>query len=249
MRNKLLFAIFLTGLFLFVKPLTAKAACALQTSTTSITLSSGDVCAISGVVGIDNGGSTNAALLTLPATTSLTINNGATLVLGSISLGGGTIIVSGTGQMKIGANLYATDADGDNYPASTTYSAASGANLVRLNTLSSLSSIDCYDSGTHAADAHPGQTGYFTVDRGDGSFDYNCVSGEEKNVSGTYDTCSTSICTYSTIIEASCSPNSYPACGVAYTAKSMKGGYDQNTCYTAVKSDIVNSSSGTVGCH
>ncbi len=37
---------------------------------------------------------------------------------------------------------------------------------------------DCYDSNS---DVHPGQTSYFTVDRGDGSFDYDCSGSEEKD--------------------------------------------------------------------
>jgi hypothetical protein len=35
---------------------------------------------------------------------------------------------------------------------------------------------DCYDQNLLV---HPGQTEFYTTDRGDGSFDYNCVSGEE----------------------------------------------------------------------
>lgn len=34
---------------------------------------------------------------------------------------------------------------------------------------------DCYDD---SADAKPGQTAYFDTDRGDGSYDYDCVGGE-----------------------------------------------------------------------
>ena len=41
---------------------------------------------------------------------------------------------------------------------------------------------DCYDLN---ADAHPGQTGWFAVSRGDGSFDYNCDGSEEKEYTGT----------------------------------------------------------------
>lgn len=35
---------------------------------------------------------------------------------------------------------------------------------------------DCYDGN---ADARPGQTAFFAVDRGDGSFDYDCDDNEE----------------------------------------------------------------------
>ena len=248
MRNKLFFVLFLTGIFLFVKPLTAKAACASLTSTTSpVTLVSGDYCPVSGVMGIDNGATKNTASLVLPVTTSLTINNGATLVLGSISLTGGTISISGTGQIKMGASLYATDADGDHYPATTTLSATPGTNLVRIGTLSSLTSTDCYDSN---ANAHPGQTAFFTTDRGDGSYDYNCDGSINNNVGTTYTTCSTAICTYSTIIQATCNvQNTTPGCGGGFTGEFMKDGYSQNPCYTASKGDIVTSYGGTVGCN
>jgi hypothetical protein len=40
-----------------------------------------------------------------------------------------------------------------------------------------LDSTDCYDSN---ANAHPGQTAYFTADRGDGSWDYNCSGSNER---------------------------------------------------------------------
>lgn len=36
---------------------------------------------------------------------------------------------------------------------------------------------DCYDGN---ADAHPGQAAYFDIDRGDGSFDYDCDGSQEQ---------------------------------------------------------------------
>ena len=41
---------------------------------------------------------------------------------------------------------------------------------------------DCYDGNY---DAHPGQTGWFPTNRGDGSFDYNCDGVEEEQVPST----------------------------------------------------------------
>ena len=41
-------------------------------------------------------------------------------------------------------------------------------------------SQDCYDGN---ANARPGQTGYFTTSRGDGSYDYNCNNSEAKQYS------------------------------------------------------------------
>lgn len=37
---------------------------------------------------------------------------------------------------------------------------------------------DCYDNN---ANAHPGQTSYFSTDRGDGSYDYNCDGSQTKH--------------------------------------------------------------------
>jgi hypothetical protein len=249
MRNILFFAFILAVVFIFVNPLPASAACALQTSTGSVTLTTGDICSISGLVGLDNGSTQNTATLTLPASTSLTINNGATLVAGSLHFTGGTTSIQSGGKIKPGSTsyLYATDADGDHYPASTTFSTSAGTNMVRIGTLLSLTTADCYDSN---ASAYPGQTAYFTTNRGDGSFDYNCDSSINNNVGTTYTTCSTAICTYSTIIQATCNvQNTTPGCGGTFTGEYMTGGYSQNTCYTASKGQIVTDYGGTVGCN
>jgi len=56
-----------------------------------------------------------------------------------------------------------TDYDGDGYAPSY------GSKSCRYFQQSA--GVDCYD---YNYDARPGQTGFFTVDRGDGSFDYNC---------------------------------------------------------------------------
>lgn len=46
---------------------------------------------------------------------------------------------------------------------------------------------DCFDSN---GNVHPGQTSFFSVGRGDGSFDYNCVNGEEKQALSEATSCS-----------------------------------------------------------
>lgn len=70
------------------------------------------------------------------------------------------------------------DADADGYGTSTASQVCSGASLpagyVSNNT-------DCYDSN---ANAKPGQTGWFTTNRGDGSFDYNCDGNVASVISG-----------------------------------------------------------------
>ena len=45
---------------------------------------------------------------------------------------------------------------------------------------------DCYDLNTNAL---PGQTSFFTEDRGDGSFDYNCSGAEEALYEAVYGGC------------------------------------------------------------
>ncbi len=84
-----------------------------------------------------------------------------------------------------------TDADGDLYTltggsgecqtistwgnsACTTGGSSYAKNSTSTCRLITSSGTDCYDSN---ANAYPGQTTYFTTDRGDGSFDYNCSSG------------------------------------------------------------------------
>jgi hypothetical protein len=65
---------------------------------------------------------------------------------------------------------YYLDADGDGFgdPASALDACAAPVGYVA-------NGGDCLDTN---ADVHPGQTAFFTVDRGDGSFDYDCNGGE-----------------------------------------------------------------------
>lgn len=60
------------------------------------------------------------------------------------------------------------DSDGDSYGAGSAQNVCSGSSLAAGYVSNS---SDCYDSN---ANAKPGQTGTFTSNRGDGSFDYNC---------------------------------------------------------------------------
>ncbi|HYQ00169.1 MAG TPA: hypothetical protein VER96_15945 [Polyangiaceae bacterium] len=76
-----------------------------------------------------------------------------------------------------GTNMttYYLDADGDGHAVniSTTICGAPPAKYITGPV------DDCYDSN---ADVFPGQTNWFQFNRGDGSFDYNCVNGEEPQV-------------------------------------------------------------------
>ena len=55
-----------------------------------------------------------------------------------------------------------------------------------------LDNTDCYDEN---AQAHPLQTEFFTEDRGDGSFDYDCSGQEELEFEGEGDGCNTGLLT------------------------------------------------------
>ncbi|MCB9639823.1 MAG: hypothetical protein H6728_13590 [Myxococcales bacterium] len=70
------------------------------------------------------------------------------------------------------AFTYYADTDGDGYgdPAKTIKACSKPAGYVTNNQ-------DCYDKNK---DVFPGQTGFFSVHRGDGSFDYNCDNVQQK---------------------------------------------------------------------
>lgn len=76
-----------------------------------------------------------------------------------------------------GTNMttYYLDADGDGHAGniSTTICGPAPAKYITGPV------DDCYDSNP---DAFPGQTNWFDVHRGDGSFDYDCLNGEEPKV-------------------------------------------------------------------
>ncbi len=75
---------------------------------------------------------------------------------------------------------YYYDGDGDSYGTSARASKClcSGSGLY-----TALNNTDCYDSNSNA---NPGATTYYTVDRGDGSYDYNCDGTADKRYDNTY---------------------------------------------------------------
>lgn len=165
--------------------------------------------------GLDTGtGSTNTAKLTIGASGSLSILNGQTILVGSVesNLGGSITIVDG-GSFQTGSAIYVTDADGDLYSSSGSMS-SSGS--VRRCTMTDVYTVDCYDSN---ANAKPGQTTYYTTNRGDGSFDYDCDSAETKQYAAATYTCTA--CTngsgYASTINSTAGYSASPACGVAGT--------------------------------
>lgn len=128
---------------------------------------------------------------------TLTVLSGATLAWNpgySISLFGGgvptgiLVLESGAGLKQ--GYLCVQDADSDGYYPNATVSVGQtstcadvGATYGRRLTLGA---GDCYDAN---ASAKPGQTAYFTANRGDGSFDYNCDGVETKSPSLVVDSC------------------------------------------------------------
>ncbi len=166
--------------------------------------------------------------------TSLTCATSYSYIVVSVNATGTTN--SSTATRSTTANTtYYRDVDGDGYGvASPTSASCTGAPAGYV-----ASSTDCYDSGTNAANAYPGQTTYYTAARGDGSWDYNCSSANDKLYNGYFtnlgvnagsinrsynDTCH---CGYSsgcgccsqvslTQYWVQQSGQSAPACGIAY---------------------------------
>lgn len=78
---------------------------------------------------------------------------------------------------------------------------------------------DCYDQSFYA---RPGQTAFFSQDRGDGSYDYDCNGTSDLRASGTHDYC---LCS-----DLGCSIDegwivTVPACGDTGTWARARGGF------------------------
>ncbi len=84
------------------------------------------------------------------------------------------------GVLSSGTHSCYTDADGDSYRPSG-YSTVTGCGSSSSSCASGYTSnnigTDCYDSNSQA---NPGQSQYFTSNRGDGSYDYNCDGSATK---------------------------------------------------------------------
>ena len=87
----------------------------------------------------------------------------------------------GTADEDLEAKTYYLDADGDGFgdPDEPKTDCQKPSGHVS-------NADDCYDGNV---DAHPDQTNYFSADRGDGSFDYNCRNGEEQAWTRLDDSC------------------------------------------------------------
>jgi hypothetical protein len=95
------------------------------------------------------------------------INPGASEVCNAIDDNCNSIVDEGFGTQP-----FYRDADSDSFgdPAVSQQSCTSPSGYVTNN-------LDCYDANLFA---NPNQTNYFSTDRGDSSFDYNCNSVEDQ---------------------------------------------------------------------
>jgi len=130
-------------------------------------------CTLSSTYGVEQGD------ISIANDKTIILDPGSTLVFNpgnKITFDGGRILLEGGSIRK--TFLWALDNDGDGYAPSDARQANDnmpGGNYRRQYTLAS-STNDCYDSN---ANSKPGQTTYFTTNRGDGSFDYDCSQTTE----------------------------------------------------------------------
>ena len=104
-----------------------------------------------------------------------------------------------------GCSYYYYDADGDGYGTTTSRCYCEGT-----GTYTASNNDDCYDSN---ANANPAATAYYSVNRGDGSYDYNCDSTASKRYTDNYDcTGAIFVCVDYT---SGWSSSTDPACGAA----------------------------------
>jgi hypothetical protein len=134
-------------------------------------------CSVSSIDGVENGDVTIGSSHTLTLSAPFVYSPGY-----NVNVSNGTISI-GTGGVLERGFLYAMDADGDGYSASSS---------VVFSTASSLSGYihrynltgtgDCDDTDTNV---HPGQAGWFTTISNGGTWDYNCNGTVESEYGAT----------------------------------------------------------------
>lgn len=121
----------------------------------------------------------------------------------------------------VGCTNFYYDEDGDTYGisgAQECYCENGVAPWTGRNT------TDCYDK---SADARPNQTRFFDVNRGDGSYDFNCDRSEEKELRGSFTGCMWDFAPFSCSEKAAGWKSSEPRCGSSGTfVPDCDGTYD-----------------------
>jgi len=209
--NKIFFAVTIFCSFFFVKEIHA-VDCPVGTPSVTITSS----CQYANTVdGVDDGGTPNAATITINSGATLTIGASDRIVAGNIVINdGGAMVVVDGGQFFLNAPIYYTDADADTYPAGVTAMNLTGGAGYMRRTITPVPT-DCCDSDS---DARPNQSTSQNHINACSSWDYNC------NGSVSYGATSIFSCTtnYSgggacPAHYYTCNPGyddgSYPACG------------------------------------
>lgn len=140
-------------------------------------------------------------------------------------------------QNAIGCLDFYYDSDGDTY-------GVSGATQCWCDDgdypYTGIDATDCYDSNPNA---NPGNTAYYTVDRGDGSYDYDCSGSPEKQYTSTTGGCGWGVITYTSCdVDGAGWDGPVPACGQnGQYVNDCSGSYDV-ACYAlcvAFSSDIL----------
>ncbi len=245
-------------------------------ATGTVTLSGS--CTLNGSDAVVNGNLTlsSGASLVVPATFVFGFSSGYSISLcpslrGSCSISiasGGKIVKMGVaGAGGVVYNAYVEDKDGDKYwdNQDVTSTNPYGAGGYLRSTPGLLGGGDCYDAGTNAALANPGQLAWVTSSaRGDGSWDYDCNSIVE-NSGWLTEECRKTNCRYDAgyCQDSSCDIVQNPTppscgsqvvqvspCDVDYSGEhtyTCAGGAGEATCYPGAC--IYTASFSKQGCH
>lgn len=154
----MLFLIF--GLFTQLRPVSA--ACnfhQLMTDTSKDVSNFTSTCTITAVEGVDNPqnsetSTTTDASITLATNSAITINNGGTLAVNSLSITGGSIAIQTGGQIKLNTPLYIADDDADGHAVDFTLYTASASGRRRLGLMSNFTTVDCNDGSALVFTSH-----------------------------------------------------------------------------------------------
>lgn len=141
------------------------------TGTGSSTL--GVDCTLTSTYGVEQGN------ISIATGTTMTLSPGSNFVFNpgnKITFDGGQILLSGGSIRKTFLWAYDYDVDGYAPTDGRQYGDSNPGSGWRRQLGLASSTNDCYDSNSNA---HPGQTTYYSTNRGDGSFDYDCSQTTE----------------------------------------------------------------------